>query len=84
MEGVDQVRGLLTPAVGEPRLVVDGSAEHLVRALESYHYPSARRSGGAELPEKDGTHDHLIDALRYLVVNLLGRGRGTIRKRSWW
>jgi len=84
MEGVDVVRSLLTPALGEPRLLVDPRCVHLRRALEGYHYPSGRRSGAAELPEKDGTHDHPVDALRYLAVGLLGRGRGAVRKRTYW
>lgn len=84
MEGVDLVRSLLAPALGEPRLAVDPRCVHLIRALECYHYPSGRRSDAAELPEKDGTHDHLVDALRYLVVNLLGRGRGSVRRTTYW
>jgi len=84
MEGVDVVRSLLAPALGEPRLLVDPRCVHMRRALEGYHYPSGRRSDAAELPEKDGTHDHLVDALRYLAVGLLGRGRGAVRKRTYW
>lgn len=82
MEGVDLVRALLEPALGPERLVVDGGCERLIRALGSYHYPAS--GGSAELPEKDGEHDHLIDALRYLVVNLFGRGGGGVRSRSYW
>ena len=84
MEGVDLVRSLLAPALGPERLVVDPRCERLIRALDGYHYPAGVGSAGAELPEKDGTHDHLIDALRYLVVNLFGRGRGKVRSRSYW
>jgi len=83
MEGVELVRALLWPATGEPRLVVDGRCERLIRALESYHYPG-QAGPASELPEKDGTHDHLIDALRYLVVNLFGRGRGEVRQSRYW
>ena len=36
----------------------------LIAALQQYHYPDK----GGELPAKDGTHDHLIDALRYFYV----------------
>ncbi|MBN2582117.1 MAG: hypothetical protein JXL80_03550 [Planctomycetes bacterium] len=84
MEGVDRVRALLAPALGTERLVVDPRCERLIRALASYHYPPGAGAAGAELPEKDGTHDHLIDALRYLVVNLFGRGRGQVRSRAYW
>ena len=84
MEGVDLMRALLVPAVGEPRLLVDPRCEHLIRAFESYHYPPRGNGSGAELPEKDGRHDHLLDALRYLVVNLFGRRRGAVRDTSYW
>ena len=84
MEGVDLLRALLAPALGEPRLVIDPRCVNLVRAMESYHYPSARRSDAAETPEKDGRHDHLVDTLRYLAVGLLGRSRGEIRGRQYW
>lgn len=84
MEGVDLLRALIAPALGDVRLVVDPRCVRLMRALESYHYPAGRRSAPADLPEKDGTHDHLVDALRYLVVNLLGRARRPVRSRRWW
>ena len=80
MEGVDLVRSLLEPAMGEPRLVISRRCERLIRALEGYHYPSGLRSGLRETPEKDGTHDHLVDALRYLLANLFGLGRGEVRE----
>jgi hypothetical protein len=85
MEGVDLVRALLAPALGRPRLVIDGRCRHLIRAMESYHYPDGRRSpDAAESPEKDGRHDHLIDALRYLAVGLLGRRGTPLRGRRYW
>ena len=36
--------------------------------------------GGGENPQKDGEHDHLIDALRYFFVN---RGRGEVVQRKY-
>ncbi len=33
--------------------------------MPAYHYPDL----GGGLPFKDGEHDHLIDALRYFLVN---------------
>jgi len=36
------------------------------------------------LPVKDGRHDHLIDALRYLAVGLLGRRRTELRIGRYW
>ena len=82
IEGVEQIRALLRPALGPARLVVDGRCERLIRALEGYHYGAA--GSGSELPEKDGVHDHLIDALRYMVVNLFGRRGDEVREVAYW
>jgi hypothetical protein len=71
VEGVERIRHALKPAAGEPTLFVHPRCARLIRALEAYHY--ARDGRGGELPDKDGEHDHLIDALRYHFVN---RGRG--------
>ncbi len=84
MEGVDRIRALLEPALGPARLTVDPRCVRLIRALEAYHYPSGPSLAARELPDKDGEHDHLIDALRYLVVHLFGRGRGEMRERKYW
>ena len=70
VDGIEQIRAALRPAAGPPRLFVHRRCEALIKALECYHYPA---SGGGEKPEKDGEHDHLIDALRYFFVN-----RGTV------
>ena len=44
-------------ALGFLTYALFSSADALVKSL------------GGELPVKDGTHDHLIDALRYFYVN---------------
>ena len=62
-EGIDLIADLLDPALGSPRLMVDPKCVRLIEALEGYR----KRADGA--PEKDGRHDHLIDALRYALVN---------------
>lgn len=73
-EGLELVRRLLCPAMGgvaARKLVVHPRCVRLVAALEGYRYPAG---GGTEQPEKDGEHDHLIDALRYWVT-LEGKGK---------
>jgi hypothetical protein len=38
------------------------------------------KSGAGELPQKDGVHDHAIDALRYFFVNYREKEEsGTVR-----
>ena len=86
-DGLEDIRALLDPAIGEPRLFV---AEHLTgqdaprrgidRCLRSYRYRQ-RADGSVDLePWKDNIHDHGIDALRYWVV-LIGGGKGAAAVR---
>jgi hypothetical protein len=65
VDGLEMIRAALRPASGEPRLFVHPRCKKLIRAMQEYHYPPR----GGETPEKDGTHDHLVDALRYYFVN---------------
>ncbi len=67
-EGIEMIRFALCPAAGDTKLFVHHRCTKLIRALQGYHYPEK----GGELPEKDGEHDHLIDALRYHYVNREG------------
>jgi hypothetical protein len=76
VEGLELVRAALRPAAGSPTLFIHPNCKRLIAAMEQYRYPS----GGGELPLKDGTHDHLIDALRYHYVN---RSRGTLVTREY-
>jgi hypothetical protein len=66
-EGLSAVRARLRTAAGEPRLFVHRRCAELIRCLHGYHYPRDRPD--ACVPVKDG-HDHAVDALRYLIVNL--------------
>ncbi len=66
MAGLELIRRRLKPATGQPRLFIDPKCVKLIAALRSYRYPET----GGELPIKDGTHDHPLDALRYALVNL--------------
>jgi hypothetical protein len=65
IDGIERIRAALSPAHGPGRLRIHARCVRLIRALESYRYPAS----GGEIPEKDGVHDHLIDALRYWFVN---------------
>jgi hypothetical protein len=76
LEGLEMIRAALKPGVGEGRLVVHPRCKKLIKAMRGYHYAA----GGAELPVKDGEHDHLIDALRYYFVNE-DRGEGVGERR---
>jgi hypothetical protein len=50
----------------------------LIRAMESYRYPDPKGDIHSELPLKDGTSDHPIDALGELMINRFPPG-----KSSW-
>jgi hypothetical protein len=62
-EGIAMIADLLEPALGAVRLFMDPHCARLIAAFEGY------RRGPDGKPEKDGAHDHLIDALRYAIVN---------------
>ncbi|MGE4286299.1 MAG: hypothetical protein AB7F23_06770 [Phycisphaerae bacterium] len=70
-DGLELIRAHLRSADGTARLFIDPSCKHLIEAMECYHYPENTRE---ELPEKDGLHDHYIDALRYFFINLHREG----------
>jgi hypothetical protein len=65
VDGIEMVRAALQSAAGEVRLRIHPRCARLIRALQSYHYTGPH----SELPDKDGTHDHPLDALRYFFVN---------------
>jgi Terminase RNaseH-like domain len=62
-EGIGMIADLLEPALGGARLFINPHCTRLIAAFEGY------RRGPDGKPEKDGAHDHLIDALRYAIVN---------------
>ena len=70
VDGIELIRAALQPAAAAPVLFVHERCENLIKALECYHYSPKVRG---ENPEKDGEHDHAIDALRYFFLN---RARG--------
>jgi len=75
LEGLEKIRAALKAGDGVSRLVIDPKCDTLIEAMRCYHYPD----GGVptELPEKDGVHDHPIDALRYFFVNYSRGGAKT-------
>ena len=76
--GLEVMRSAMAPADGsEPRFFVarsmmGGSARGLVKALLSYSY-----KGNTEQAQKDGVHDHAVDACRYFYANVDGVSRRT-------
>jgi len=81
LDGVELIRSFLAPADGKTRLYVSNRCEQLIRAFQclSYHRESNGRL--SEKPEKDGVHDHIIDALRYFFINRFWRRRSMGEKR---
>ena len=69
LEGLEQIRQLLQiRADGNTGLVVSTKCQDIIDGFQGgYHYPDKDVPG--EVPEKDGYYDHLMDALRYIVVN---------------
>lgn len=77
MEGVRMVKARLGGGPVSPRLFVRREAcAGLIAAMKAYRF-NASRLDRLE-PVKDG-HDHVCDALRYLVVSLDGSGLGPPR-----
>jgi hypothetical protein len=79
--GLRIVRARLAPASGPPRLIVHPRCERLIEALRCYRWPEAPATvrSGETTPIKDG-HDHAVDALRYLIVNLDAPHRAEVRE----
>jgi len=81
-EGIERIRSFLAPAAGPARLFVAPRCQQLIAAFQALRY--ARLGSGAlsEAPEKDGVHDHVMDALRYFFVNRFGR-RYEVRAKGY-
>jgi hypothetical protein len=73
---VAAVQGLLENGKGEHRLKISNTCKRMIECLELQCYSDKG------VPDKEGGHDHMTDALGYLVwreFNPLhaGAGRGT-------
>lgn len=67
--GLERIRVRFRPAdpTKPPRLFVSSACPKLIESLERYHYDPKKPE--STTPVKDG-NDHVIDALRYLLINL--------------
>ena len=61
-DGINAVNSRLCSATGERRLFVDAGCKYTIAALERLSY----RPGTSQV-DKDSGHDHIADALRYMV-----------------
>jgi len=80
--GLEVMRSAMAPSDGsEPRLLMHermtttSSNRGLHRSLLSYRF-----KGSTEAPEKDGEHDHAVDAARYFWANTDGIKRRTVTR----
>jgi len=67
LEGIELIRRAIRSGDGQSTLIISPRCQRLIEAMQCYHYPES--GSAAELPLKDGLHDHPIDALRYFFVN---------------
>ncbi len=81
LDGLELIRDYLAPADGQTRLIVSPKCQRLIAAFEQLHYARDAHGRLSEFPEKDGVHDHPIDALRYFFINRLGRTFALAEKR---
>ena len=79
VEGIELIRRAIRSGDGRSSLLVSPNCPRLIEALQCYHYGDSTRTGPAELPVKDGTYDHPIDALRYFFINHHRSPRATSR-----
>ncbi|MBN1846898.1 MAG: hypothetical protein JW810_14525 [Sedimentisphaerales bacterium] len=75
LDGIELIRRFLRPAVGGTNLLIAPRCPRLIQAFQQLRYQRLAGGSLSEQPEKDGVHDHLIDALRYFFVNRFGRPR---------
>ena len=75
--GIEQIRSMLAPVQGNPRLWLheslkrDPSKRGILASLEGSEYPEPKDGKPVDdKPTKDGILDHARDALRYGVVSL--------------
>ena len=75
-EGLELIRlWLANPIDNHPKLFISPNCIETIKAFDNARY-SEKRDGETlkERIEKDGKHDHIIDAIRYFFVNMYGDG----------
>ena len=65
MTGVEMIKSRLRDATGVVSLRFTGNVVRTIHHLKHYRWKR-----GLDRPDKDNVHDHAVDALRYLLVNL--------------
>ncbi|HOU57628.1 MAG TPA: hypothetical protein PK556_11875 [Smithellaceae bacterium] len=74
MDGIEQIRAALKSGDGKSHMVIDPRCAVLIKSLTCYHFAAATSKTLPEVPEKDGEHDHAVDALRYFFINYRSGG----------
>jgi len=63
VDRINNVNAMFQNANGKPRLFIGHKCKNLIRSLESLTYKE-----GTHVPDKSSGHDHIVDALGYLIV----------------
>lgn len=79
LAGMELIRRAVRSGDGQSRFIISPRCGRLIEAMRCYHYPDSSQTG-CELPVKDGTYDHPIDALRYFFINYAAPAK-TITRR---
>ena len=77
LEGIELIRRAVRCGDGQSSLKISPNCPRLIEAMQCYHYPEQKPG---ELPQKDGTYDHPIDALRYFFINQTKPQKTTARR----
>lgn len=78
--GIEVVRMMLRPSVGEPRLYIlkgDEMCELLARRLKQYHWKMEPDGRIGKDPDKE--LDDLCDSTRYWLMNVFAAAKGSVR-----
>jgi|TARA_R100000084_G_C4649057_1_gene148555 hypothetical protein len=71
VNGVSHMRRWFEDANGDSHFFVSSKCKGSITSYQNYRYPENRAEQAVkEEPLKDGVHDHVNDALRYLICNL--------------
>jgi hypothetical protein len=80
LEGIELIRRAIRSGDGTSALTISPRCQHLIEAMQCYHYPDSGHAAAGELPLKDGVYDHPIDALRYFFANVRHPSVATTRR----